>query len=75
MTVNGERAPHRSRTCRDLVAERTGRAVSASGTAQDGRPLGVAVAVDGAVVPRSSWATVVPAAGSRVEILTAVQGG
>ncbi|MFC5137700.1 sulfur carrier protein ThiS [Actinomycetospora rhizophila] len=36
---------------------------------------GVAVAVDGTVVPRASWATVALIEGSRVEVLTAVQGG
>jgi sulfur carrier protein len=36
---------------------------------------GVAVAVDGAVVPRAAWADTELAAGSRVEVLTAVQGG
>jgi len=36
---------------------------------------GVAVAVDGEVVPRSRWATFVLAAGARVEVLTAMQGG
>lgn len=36
---------------------------------------GVAVAVDGAVVPRASWPTAVPDEGANVEILTAVQGG
>jgi sulfur carrier protein len=36
---------------------------------------GVAVAVDGAVVPRASWATVRLVEGTRVEVLTAVQGG
>jgi sulfur carrier protein len=36
---------------------------------------GVAVAVDGTVVPRASWATVALLEGSRVEVLTAVQGG
>lgn len=35
---------------------------------------GVAVAVDGSVRPRSSWADGV-APGARVEVLTAVQGG
>lgn len=35
---------------------------------------GVAVAVDGAVLPRSQWSQPV-AEGSAVEILTAVQGG
>jgi sulfur carrier protein len=38
-------------------------------------PRGIAVALDGAVVPRPGWdATAVPA-GATVEILTAVQGG
>lgn len=36
---------------------------------------GVAVAVDGAVVPRADWATHPLAEGARVEVLTAVQGG
>ncbi len=35
---------------------------------------GIAVALDGEVVPRAAWGTVVPA-GATVEILTAVQGG
>lgn len=35
---------------------------------------GVAVAVDGAVVPRSSWHRPITA-GAAVEIVTAVQGG
>lgn len=35
---------------------------------------GIAVAVDGEVVPRTAWGTVV-SAGATVEILTAVQGG
>jgi sulfur carrier protein len=36
---------------------------------------GVAVAVDGAVVARSSWGTFVLSADARVEVLTAMQGG
>ncbi|MDL9938389.1 sulfur carrier protein ThiS [Gordonia sp. ABSL1-1] len=35
---------------------------------------GLAVAVDGAVVPKGSWAQSIPD-GSSVEIVTAVQGG
>ncbi|HEY5981399.1 MAG TPA: sulfur carrier protein ThiS [Microlunatus sp.] len=38
-------------------------------------PRGVAVAVDGAVVPRARLAETVLTEGSRVEIVTAVQGG
>ena len=36
---------------------------------------GVAVAVDGEVVPRAEWPSVPLADGARVEVLTAVQGG
>ena len=36
---------------------------------------GIAVAVDGEVVPRARWAAVPLADGARVEVLTAVQGG
>ena len=36
---------------------------------------GVAVAVDGAVVPRAAWPEPVLTDGARVEVLTAVQGG
>jgi sulfur carrier protein len=36
---------------------------------------GVAVAVDGEVVPRAGWSSVALAAGARIEVLTAVQGG
>jgi sulfur carrier protein len=36
---------------------------------------GVAVAVDGEVVPRSDWESFVLCDGARVEVLTAMQGG
>ena len=36
---------------------------------------GVAVALDGEVVPRASWHEVALADGARLEVLTAVQGG
>lgn len=36
---------------------------------------GVAVAVDGTVVPRSDWALAPVAEGQHVEVLRAVQGG
>ena len=36
---------------------------------------GVAVAVDGEVVPRSEWETTALAEGQRVEVLHAAQGG
>jgi sulfur carrier protein len=36
---------------------------------------GVAVAVDGEVVPRDDWSSTVLADGARVEVLAAIQGG
>lgn len=38
-------------------------------------PRGVAVAVDGEVVPRSGWAEESLSEGQRVEVVRAVQGG
>ncbi|WP_328559983.1 sulfur carrier protein ThiS [Streptomyces coelicoflavus] len=38
-------------------------------------PSGVAAALNETVVPRARWAATVLAAGDRVEVLTAVQGG
>lgn len=39
------------------------------------RARGVAVAIDGQVVPRAAWETCVIPDGARVEVLTAMQGG
>lgn len=36
---------------------------------------GVAVAVNGEVVPRTSWGSTALIAGDQIEVLTAVQGG
>ncbi|HVA59975.1 MAG TPA: sulfur carrier protein ThiS [Mycobacteriales bacterium] len=36
---------------------------------------GTAVALNGEVLPRAAWAATALAAGDRVEVLTAVQGG
>jgi sulfur carrier protein len=48
-------------------------AVRASGAPASAR--GVAVALDGEVVPRAEWHTTALCDGGRVEILNAVQGG
>ena len=64
--LNGER--------RDLGVEATVReAVAASGAPPEGR--GVAVALDGEVVPRRLWDEVSLREGQRVEVVRAVQGG
>lgn len=44
-------------------------------TGSDPGARGLAVALDGEVVPRSAWETTRPLAGARVEIVTAIQGG
>jgi sulfur carrier protein len=48
-------------------------AVREAGAPDGGR--GVAVAVDGEVVPRAEWPSTALSEGQRVEVLTAVQGG
>ncbi|PNI10185.1 thiamine biosynthesis protein ThiS [Arthrobacter sp. AFG7.2] len=58
-----------------LVSEVTGRVLAADGHATDGRKLGVAVARNAHVVPRSQWFATALAEGDDVELVTAVQGG
>ncbi|MGK7222710.1 sulfur carrier protein ThiS [Kocuria flava] len=74
--LNGR--PHETEgepTVADLVAEAVGRPLGPDGAPLDGGRLGVAVALDAAVVPRSRWATTTVGEGRSVEIVTAVQGG
>ena len=66
ITVNGE--PSESPTGAML-----GDVLAQLGIELDAR--GVAVAVDGEVVPRASWESHALADGSHVEVLTAMQGG
>jgi sulfur carrier protein len=66
VTLNGER----QQLPTDATLEA---AVEAAGVPADGR--GVAVALDGEVVPRGEWATTVVHEGQEVEVLRAVQGG
>jgi sulfur carrier protein len=66
VVLNGER--------RELDEGATVRAaVSATGAPSEGR--GVAVAIDGEVVPRARWDDVPLSEGARVEVVQAVQGG
>jgi sulfur carrier protein len=62
--INGE--------CRELPAHAN---VADALTALGAPAGGVAVAVDGEVVPRAEWSTCELLDGARVEVLTAVQGG
>lgn len=59
----------------DAVAQTTDRELTAEGAPADGGRLGVAVALDGAVIPRSRWAATALSSGDELEIVTAVQGG
>jgi len=65
VTINGER--------RELGEPVTIEAAVRAAGAPDGR--GVAVALEGEVVPRGEWATTEVSDGQRVEVLHAVQGG
>jgi sulfur carrier protein len=62
-----------------LNGERTevpdGITVAALATSVIDRPKGVAVAVNGEVVPRSAWATTALRSDDEVEVVTAKQGG
>lgn len=76
ITFNGTaRSVPRETTVTDLVAGATGRVLGPDGSPADGGRLGVAVAVDAAVVPRSLWSRTRVAEGQNIEIMTAVQGG
>lgn len=66
VVLNGER--------RQLTPDATVReAVTATGAPSEGR--GVAVAIDGEVVPRRLWDEILLHEGQRVEVVQAVQGG
>lgn len=62
-------------TLRDLVADVTDRPLAPDGSPADGGRLGVAVAVDSVVVPRSRWQSTALDDGQHVELITAMQGG
>ncbi len=66
ISLNGEASQVRAG---DTVAD----VLSGLGIAEDAR--GVAVAVDGEVVPRARWESFVLAEDAAVEVLTAMQGG
>jgi sulfur carrier protein len=66
IVLNGERSEVRPGETLAQVLERLG-------VSPDAR--GVAVAVDGEVVPRACWEVFMLAEDARVEVLTAMQGG
>jgi sulfur carrier protein len=63
--VNGESEPLGAATLDALLAEKAG----------DTMQRGIAVALNGAVVPRAAWRETVLRAGDSVEIVRARQGG
>jgi sulfur carrier protein len=65
ITINGEREPLFAATLAVLLAEK----------AVDTAQKGIAVALNGAVVPRAAWPQTPLKAGDRVEIVRARQGG
>lgn len=74
--INGdERDLPEGSTVRDLLQELTGQVVDANGRSEGGQPLGLAVALDGALVPRSSWSFTAVTPGCSVDVVEAVQGG
>jgi sulfur carrier protein len=76
ITLNGsQHAVAADASITTLVSEITGRPLAADGRATDGQKLGVAVAHNSEVVPRSQWFTTPLTDGDDVELVTAVQGG
>lgn len=74
--LNGSpRALAGTSTVADLVTGVTGRALLPTGQPADGGRLGVAVALNSDIVPRSEWTTTALRGNDRIEIVTAVQGG
>jgi sulfur carrier protein len=76
ITLNGN--PHTvadGASITTLVSQVTGRPLAPNGQATDGRKLGVAVAHNAQVVPRSQWFGTALADGDDIELVTAVQGG
>jgi sulfur carrier protein len=66
VTVNGQE--------REVEADATlASLVESLGTPGGGR--GVAVALDGEVIPRGEWSDTALRAGARIEVVVAVQGG
>ena len=65
VVINGERRRVRAHVLAELIAE--------LGLGSDER--GIAVAINGSVVPRSAWQSRALAGGDEVEVVGAVQGG
>ena len=76
ITLNGK--PHAAgaeASVATLVSQVTGRTLASDGHAADGQRLGVAVARNFEVVPRSQWHNTALTDGDDIELVTAMQGG
>ena len=76
ITLNGK--PHTlgaEASVTTLVSKITGRELGSNGQAADGKSVGVAVARNAEVVPRSQWHATALTEGDDIELVTAVQGG
>lgn len=62
-------------TLREFISSHIGKELDSESKAVDGSKLGLAAALDGVVVPRSSWNTRTLKDGQSIEIVTAAQGG
>ena len=62
-------------SARDLISAVVGRPLAPDGTPTDGTRLGIAVAIDDEVIPRSRWAEVSLSQGQKVDVVTPMQGG
>jgi sulfur carrier protein len=63
--INGRDEPLSARTIALLVAEKT----------EQAHPKGIAVALNGKVVPRKAWSDTALREGDQVEIVRVLQGG
>ena len=76
ITLNGKpRAVGAKATVTTLVSQVTGRELASNGRAADGQRLGMAIARNSELVPRSQWHSTELAEGDDIELVTAIQGG
>lgn len=62
-------------TLREFISMQIGKDLDSNSAAVDGSKLGIAAAVNGAVIPRSAWNNYTLAEGHSIELVTAAQGG
>jgi sulfur carrier protein len=76
ITLNGKpRAVRAEATVTTLVSQITGRELASNGQPADGQRLGMAIARNSELVPRSQWNSTALAEGDEIELVTAIQGG